>query len=161
MSGGGYDQMKQGERLVLAGLWVQIVAFLFFVAIAIRFDVIMRARSQRSDGNAKEAAAVRGGIVQRYRALPRWRKMLYALYASSALILVRNLFRVIEYAMGNAGYLMSHEVFLYVFDSVLMLALMLLLNAAHPGWLLPVGEVLGDEATEAGEDVEMGERGKE
>jgi hypothetical protein len=62
-----------------------------------------------------------------------WKKHLFALYATSILILVRSIFRVIEYIQGNAGYLLRHEVFLYVFDAVLMFAVMLILNVSHPG----------------------------
>lgn len=58
---------------------------------------------------------------------------------------------------------MAHEVFLYVFDAVLMVALMGVFNAAHPGWLLPVGETPVDsEQVSVGgdEDIEMGSRMK-
>jgi hypothetical protein len=46
--------------------------------------------------------------------------------------MVRSVFRVVEYLQGNAGYLLSHEVFLYVFDAVLMLAVMGMFNWVHP-----------------------------
>lgn len=46
--------------------------------------------------------------------------------------MIRSVFRVIEYVQGNAGYLLSHEVFLYIFDALLMLAVMLLFNWNHP-----------------------------
>jgi len=42
------------------------------------------------------------------------------LYASSILILVRNLYRTIEYGMGWNNYLLVHEWPLYVFDGLLM-----------------------------------------
>lgn len=44
----------------------------------------------------------------------------------------RSVFRVVEYLQGNAGYLLSREVFLYIFDAVLMLAVMVLFNWVHP-----------------------------
>lgn len=126
MAGGGRDNMKKGEALVLAGLFVQIVAFVFFGVIAIRFDFIMRKRD-RVRGEKT------GGLwVDR----------------------------------GNSGYLMAHEVFLYVFDSVLMLFLMLMFNVAHPGWLLPVGETpesgspMDSEQATVDGDMEMGERSR-
>ena len=43
----------------------------------------------------------------------------------------RSLIRVVEYVQGNAGYIMSHEVFLYIFDGILMLGVMVLLNVVH------------------------------
>ena len=54
------------------------------------------------------------------------------LYVTSGLIMVRNIVRVIEYAQGNGGYLLGHEFVLYVFDAVLMLAVMAILNIWHP-----------------------------
>lgn len=42
------------------------------------------------------------------------------------------MFRLIEYAQGNDGYIVSHEVFLYLFDAVLMLATMMVFAWIHP-----------------------------
>lgn len=50
----------------------------------------------------------------------KWEQYLYMLYTVSAFIMVRSIFRVIEFAMGNGGYLLSHEWPLYVFDAALM-----------------------------------------
>lgn len=58
------------------------------------------------------------------------------LYASSILILVRSIFRLIEYAQGNDGYLISHEVFMYVFDAMLMFFTMVVMSIYHPSELL-------------------------
>lgn len=57
---------------------------------------------------------------------------MYMLYATSGLILVRSAFRVVEYIMGNNGFLLRREVFLYVFDALLMFAVMALFNWIHP-----------------------------
>ncbi|KAL4879540.1 RTA1 like protein-domain-containing protein [Aspergillus karnatakaensis] len=62
-----------------------------------------------------------------------WKRYLYPLYAVSGLIMVRSLFRVVEYAMGNKGYLLANEWPLYVFDSVLMWAVMVIWGYWHPG----------------------------
>ena len=48
-----------------------------------------------------------------------WKKHHYTLYAVSGLIMARSIFRVIEYAMGQKGYLLSHEWTMYTFDSLL------------------------------------------
>ncbi|KAF2179161.1 RTA1-domain-containing protein [Zopfia rhizophila CBS 207.26] len=61
-----------------------------------------------------------------------WERQLYALYIASALSFVRSLFRLIEYAQGNDGYLISHEVYLYIFDAVLMFATMAVFAWIHP-----------------------------
>ena len=54
------------------------------------------------------------------------------LYVASVLILIRSLLRLEEYAEGTTGYVLSHEMFLYIFDAVPMLCVMVLLNLVHP-----------------------------
>jgi hypothetical protein len=111
----GASGMKTGEKIIIGGLFVQILFFGLFFLTAILFQI-----------RGKEYLSTLGSNVP-------WKKHLFALYATSILILVRSIFRVIEYIQGNAGYLLRHEVFLYVFDAVLMFAVMLILNVSHPG----------------------------
>lgn len=99
-----------GEKIIIAGLFVQIVVFGFFMVTA----VIFQRRFMRS--------AVRPAGRQHVN----WRRHLAVLYTVSALILVRSIFRVIEYLQGNKGYLITHEVFLYIFDAVLMALVMII-----------------------------------
>jgi hypothetical protein len=121
MAGGTQKSLETGESIVIGGLVVQIVGFSLFVSVALLFHRrILKAPTQESRPES--------GIA--------WQKHLYALYGASTLILIRSIFRVIEYAMGNNGYLLKKEVFLYVFDSVLMLGVMVLLNVIHPGEII-------------------------
>lgn len=107
-SAGTLEFYDIGEKIIIAGLFVQIAVFGFFVVVSLLFhDRIVR----------QPTAASASGAVP-------WRRYLFALYAASALILIRSIFRVIEYLQGNGGYLISHEVFLYVFDTILMAAVM-------------------------------------
>ena len=46
----------------------------------------------------------------------QWEAMLFVLYGVSGLIMLRNIFRVVETAGGRDGYLLSHEWPLYFFD---------------------------------------------
>ncbi|KAK7952958.1 hypothetical protein PG988_013652 [Apiospora saccharicola] len=98
-----------GEKVIIAGLLVQIAMFGFFMATAVLFHV-----------RSENCGLVTSKTVQ-------WRRHLWVLYAVSALILVRSIFRVVEYLQGNRGYLIAHEVFLYVFDAVLMALVMAIL----------------------------------
>ena len=111
----GASGMKTGEKIIIGGLFVQILFFGLFFLTAILFQI-----------RGKEYLKTLGSNIT-------WKKHLFALYATSILIFVRSIFRVIEYIQGNAGYLLRHEVFLYVFDAVLMFAVMLILNVSHPG----------------------------
>lgn len=117
MATGSTSSYDLGENIVIAGLGIQIVVFGFFVYTAALFEWRMRRHPTKK--------------VQDMPSLP-WLKHLHALYWTSALILFRSLFRLVEYAMGNDGYLLSHEVYLYVFDSLPMFAVMLWLAWVHP-----------------------------
>lgn len=54
------------------------------------------------------------------------------LYVSSGLILIRSVFRLIEYLQGQDGELLSKEIYLYVFDAALMLLVMICFNWKYP-----------------------------
>ncbi|KAL2065261.1 hypothetical protein VTL71DRAFT_2930 [Oculimacula yallundae] len=116
MASGSLGAVKLGEKIVIVGLFIQIVFFGLFIVVASIFNFRMHRRPT-------EKAAERDGI---------WHKHLNVLYAVSALIMVRSVFRVVEYIQGNDGYLLRHEVYLYVFDAVLMLAVMVVFNFVHP-----------------------------
>lgn len=116
MASGTISALKTGEHIIIGGLVVQLLFFGCFMVTSAIFHVRMRKCP-----------------TPKSYALPiSWERQLYALYGASLLILVRSLFRLIEYAQGNSGFLISHEVFLYIFDSVLMLATMVLLAYIHP-----------------------------
>ncbi|OAT14126.1 RTA1 domain-containing protein [Blastomyces gilchristii SLH14081] len=97
-----------GEKIIVAGLFTQISIFGFFVVTTVLFHLRV--------ANAPTPTATHGVIP--------WKRHVFALYASSTIILVRSIFRVVEYLQGNGGYLISHEVFLYIFDMVLMVGVM-------------------------------------
>lgn len=54
------------------------------------------------------------------------------MYAVSLLIMVRSIFRAVEYLQGFNGYLLSHEGYLYGLDALLMFLVMVVLNVIHP-----------------------------
>ncbi|KAF5519109.1 Protein RTA1 [Colletotrichum aenigma] len=105
---GTLDLYEAGEKIIIAGLFVQIVVFGFFVVTSLLFHVRL--------SRTPTATALKGGTP--------WRRYLYVLYATSAIILIRSVFRVFEYLQGNKGYLISHEIFLYIFDTLLMAIVM-------------------------------------
>ncbi|KAF7336163.1 hypothetical protein MVEN_02163700 [Mycena venus] len=47
-----------------------------------------------------------------------WQTVFYILAGTSAVFLFRCVYRVVEFSLGQNGYLMQHEVFLYVFDAL-------------------------------------------
>ena len=112
-SGGGIQangNQNLGQKIIIIGLFVQIFMFTLFLVTAIAFHRNILKKS---------TALLFSSIIN-------WRLYLYILYITSTLILIRSIFRLIEYLQGNDGYLVSHEVFLYLFDTLLMFLVMLI-----------------------------------
>jgi len=66
--------------------------------------------------------------------------------------MVRSIFRVVEYVQGFSGYLLSHEVYLYMFDSLLMFCVMVTFNVVHPSEVVAL--VSGGKAAKKGWKME-------
>jgi hypothetical protein len=125
MLGGGLQAvgtlsfLHAGEKIILAGLFMQIVSFGCFIATSTVFH--RRCRKHPTAASMSPS-------------LP-WENMMITLYVVSLLIMLRSVFRVVEYIQGNAGYLLRTELPLYVFDASLMVITMVIFLAAYPSIL--------------------------
>ncbi|CAI4215857.1 unnamed protein product [Parascedosporium putredinis] len=113
-----------GQTVILIGLIVQILFFGLFMVVT----VVFHRRFVQAGMDLRREPQRRGQIG--------WKHIIYVLYLVSGLIFVRSVFRLVEYAQGHEGALLSNEVFLYIFDSVLMLGVMVVLLFYHPTKLL-------------------------
>lgn len=116
---------KWGKILVIIGLLIQLVSFFIFWLTAIIFSKRIH-RKPTSESLQPQ--------------IP-WRKSLHMLYAVSALILVRSIFRIIEYILGNDGYPLTHEWTLYMFDSVPMAIVMVVFFIWYPSQITPNSDI--------------------
>lgn len=114
---GSTTKAGMGQKIILAGIILQLLWFGFFMVIAWHLQYRM---------NRAPTVASRNPVYQ-------WRKYLMSLYVVSTLVIIRSIFRVAEFVQGHDGYLQSHEVFFYAFDSIPMFVLMVWLNWQHPG----------------------------
>lgn len=108
-----------GQDIEMVGLLIQVIMFAFFVVTTLVFQI----RTQR-DPRFESG----GGLIS-------WKRHLYLLYAVSLLIMIRSIFRVVEYGMGTDGYPLTHEWTLYIFDSLLMWSVMVSWLIWYPGEL--------------------------
>ncbi len=114
LSSGG-SNTDLGNTIIIVGLVFQIIAFgLFVVAAALFHFRMLKVPTQLAQERP-------------------WTKHMISLYVISMLIFIRSLVRVVEYVQGNAGTIMSHEVYIYIFDAVLMLSAVAIMNVVHPG----------------------------
>lgn len=135
------DLTKIGENIVIAGLVIQVLSFSLFILTAVVFQIRM----------------YRDPTSQSLDPMHPWRHHLRSLYAISGLILIRSIFRVVEYIMGNDGYPLTHEWTLYIFDSVPMFVAMVIFAIWYPGDLKPFIAALdypGNEVGETGLDTQ-------
>lgn len=107
--------MNLGQDIITAGLAIQVLFFGFIIV-----GGIFHYRMKRSPTSRSQSPDI------------PWERYVWALYIASICILIRSVFRVVEYVMGESGYLLSHEIFLYIFDAILMLLAMAIYNILHP-----------------------------
>lgn len=128
-----------GNHIITVGLVLQVVTFGLFTAASLRFVVKLRRR---------EMVGVGGEEGERRR----W-VLICCLWGSCFCIILRELFlsgaellvcmlikvlwlgsvyRIVEFSQGYGGYLISHEIYLYIFEAVPMVPPLLLFNIWHP-----------------------------
>ena len=110
------NKFKLGQDIIMVGLVIQIISVGLFCVTAVLFEVRIRRRPTE--------ASLRTNVP--------WKQSLWMLYAVLVLIMIRSLFRVIEYGMGQNGYLLNHEWTLYIFDSVPMFMTMVVFWYWYP-----------------------------
>lgn len=111
-SGDSDTDPNLGSNIIVGGLIFQILIFAVFIVTTLLFN----RRIRRDPATVDRAIDV------------PWQQTLNMLYATSAFVMVRNIFCVAEYVMGSDGYLLSVEWGVYVFDATLM--------ALTMGWFL-------------------------
>ena len=121
MAKGNGSGATLGANIIVGGLVLQLIFFGIFIAVTAAFDRAMHA--------CPTARSTKPEVAN-------WRKHLKVMYITSGLIMVRNIVRVVEYAQGSGGYLLDHEFVLYVFDALLMLVVMMILNVWHPSEIM-------------------------
>lgn len=107
------------DYIIIAGLILQIMIFVFFLACCGIFHRRIRLYTAESCT-----------VIQ----VP-WQSCLNMLYVTSIAVLVRNIYRVVEFAMQSVdqnGYLLTTEWPLYVLDGSLMFLLMIVFYIWYP-----------------------------
>lgn len=154
-SGGGMMAMegKQdlGQNILLVGLFVQIVMFGLFIVVTVAFHVrygrMLAVSGAYGSGGGNSRSSPNG--------IP-WLKVLYMLYSVSVLIMVRSIFRVIEYIMGQDGYPLNNQWTLFIFDSLLMfLVTALFFFMFHPNDMVGAEQDSGYDEVGTSTSVEM------
>jgi hypothetical protein len=130
---GGGGMMAQGksaalgQKVILAGLFAQLIFFGFFLIIAIVFERRIMKSGMRY-------------TIPKY-GKHTWRALLLLLLAAAVVIIERCVYRVIEFGQGQDGYLMTHEVFMFIGDAAPMFFVQAVFHLIHAGDVFPKGGV--------------------
>ncbi|KAG1878169.1 RTA1 like protein-domain-containing protein [Suillus subluteus] len=89
---------KPGANVLLTGLVIQTLSFGFFMVLVVH----------------AWHGILRDGFQLRQEP---WGPILWILMFSSSAYIIRCIYRVIEVAQGNGGYLVTHEIYFYLLDS--------------------------------------------
>ncbi|KAH8880977.1 RTA1-domain-containing protein [Thozetella sp. PMI_491] len=136
------DRLKTGKNLATAGVYLQLAAFGIFSFIAVRFHFVSRRFmggdfSRRFQSSPGEKTVQLPGSNRRVN--PNWHFLLYALNGSCAMILIRSLYREIDFSLGKGGTLEQHEYIPYILDALPMLVTVFLYNICPPGQYVSMG----------------------
>ncbi|KAF8817168.1 hypothetical protein BYT27DRAFT_7237618 [Phlegmacium glaucopus] len=113
--------LKIGQWIYIGGVGVQQLFIVLFLAMVIRFH--RRILELEVKGTLWESGKI------------HWRWLLYALYASLALISMRIIYRLIEFTRGitPSNPLPFHEVYMYCLDALPMAIALFIMCISHPG----------------------------
>jgi magnesium-transporting ATPase (P-type) len=137
MTSGSRSSLEIGQWVIVAGLCVQLIFFGAFVLSALVFHYnITRTPTSESERTMSPA---------KLSWSRDWRGPLSACYIVSVLIVIRSIYRLVEFVQGNDGFVISHEVFLYVFDAAMMFIAMVVMNLFHPSAVLQGGTSVHSE----------------
>ncbi|PYI34532.1 putative RTA1 domain protein [Aspergillus indologenus CBS 114.80] len=127
---GDADGVRTGQRVVIGGLGVQLVALGWFLVEA--GAVHRRLRTRPPSGAARDPAVP-------------WPRTMWTLHAVTGLITVRSIYRLVEFLAGTDSVLSRKEAFLYVFDASLLAIAVFAFAAVHPGRMLRMVRKMGHD----------------
>ncbi|KAH6656900.1 putative RTA1 domain protein [Truncatella angustata] len=141
---GDPSAIELSKKVILGGLIAQLVALSFFIMQCV---IVHRGIRQHPPNVVLSLPSV------------NWAVHFWAAEVVIVLTIVRSVVRAVEYLQGEDGFVISHEVFIYVFDAFLMWSVMLLFLIIHPGRLIRDARRSGKEPGGRDEHIPLGSRG--
>ncbi|TGO30273.1 hypothetical protein BPAE_0006g00110 [Botrytis paeoniae] len=119
------SKLTEGENIALVGVAIQMACFGLLSIIAIRFNFTSRRFTSEfqqritlpNDGESKnEKYVMIDGAEKKLK--PNWQALLHVVNITRVLILIRSIFRMVDFALGGTGYTEKHEWCVHVFDTL-------------------------------------------
>ncbi|ERS95305.1 hypothetical protein HMPREF1624_08183 [Sporothrix schenckii ATCC 58251] len=113
------DEVLRDLHVYMGGVGVQLLFILICSVFGIKLWTVMRREAKQSP------RALRPALL-----------LLYVQFAVLALIIIRIIFRIVEYASGLKSSIPNHEAFQYALDTLPMFVAIVLYNIVHPGSIM-------------------------
>jgi hypothetical protein len=117
------EDITKGRTILIGGLITQIAALSLFI---LNTEFLNRK------------------ITQRARSRADWqvnhKKFFRILEGVTLLLIIRSVVRSVEFLQGSDGFVITHEIFIYLFDATLVFIAMTALLVVHPGELMNNGK---------------------
>ncbi|KAF3394379.1 Protein RTA1 [Penicillium rolfsii] len=130
------SKLNRGKHIAQAGVIVQLAAFGLFSVAAVRFNFTSK-RFTKSTQERYEMFGDEDYIIDGVVKKKNWPALLRVVNLTTLLILVRSIYRLVEFTEGVTGYLNTHEWPLYIFDALVIYPCVALFVYWHPGKYLP------------------------
>lgn len=116
---GDPDSIKLARTLITGGLIAQLVALTLFLFSTMNIHRLSKRYPPRRSFDVPH--------------LQNTKKYFIVTYVVTATMMLRSLVRGIEYLQGEDGFIIKTEVFVYLFDALLIAAIAVLYTIIHPG----------------------------
>ncbi|KAJ7736475.1 RTA1 like protein-domain-containing protein [Mycena metata] len=124
-----------GEKISMFGLSLQLLSFAIFTALLLNFG--WRLRTEFPDWWRPQTAEPPFTLFS-WQPCKDWRVLYFTTCATCVGILIRSVFRIVEFAGGYTGFVSIHEGYFYVFDALPLWIAMTLYCFVWPSRFLPV-----------------------
>lgn len=133
-----------GLHIYMGGVGLQLLFICVFIALASQFQRKIHAMMNKTGATRPTVLSTFRRTawmkispddlaVESYKVPERAIHILYVIYMDLALIIFRNIYRLIEFSQGVLSNITTHEWYAYVFDAVPMLLALIILACFHPG----------------------------
>ncbi len=120
-----------GTHVMVAGLAFQVFSMTIYVALFLHYFYKIKFFNKKEHEELEVEAFNPAYKQLRSRKIFQW--FPYIVFACVALIYIRCVYRVVELAEGWSGYLITHELFLFFLDALMIALTAFLLIIFHPG----------------------------
>ncbi|KAK2687822.1 hypothetical protein QWA68_013722 [Fusarium oxysporum] len=133
------EDITKGRTILIVGLITQIAALSLFI---LNTEFLNRK------------------ITQRARSGTDWQvnhnRFFRTLEGVTLLLIIRSVIRSVEFLQGSDGFVITHEIFIYLFDATLVSIAMIALLAVHPGELMVNGKYNKKDYVTCDEEIGLG-----